>query len=207
MPGAPTAMRSRRRCCSPRNMHISSTWAKAVANSKGLDDVDADERALYQQKVVFTRRLDERWVGQSLNMGDPRLATAEHGNAILERCVEVGLKLNFKSSRFKPSSRRGRAFEIPGRTKERVWEHRVGRQRPTGGAGDRRPVRGVQHPGWPHPRPVARRARRYRRRSCPRRRRQIRIARGHRSAHARGTAAAIRAASSSRVRRTPREEA
>jgi creatinine amidohydrolase len=66
---------------------------QAVANSKGLDDVDADERALYQQKVVFTRRLDERWVGQSLNMGDPRLATAEHGNAILERCVEVGLKL------------------------------------------------------------------------------------------------------------------
>ena len=43
---------------------------------------------------MFTRRLDERWVGQSLNMGDPRLATAEHGNAILERCVEVGLKLN-----------------------------------------------------------------------------------------------------------------
>ena len=66
---------------------------QAVANSKGLGDVDDDERSLYQQRILFTRTLDERWVGRSLNMGDPRLATAEHGNAILDRCVEVGQTL------------------------------------------------------------------------------------------------------------------
>ncbi len=66
---------------------------QAVANSKGLDDVDDDERSLYQQRMVFTRTLDARWVGQSLNMGDPRLATSATGDLIFDRCVEVGLEL------------------------------------------------------------------------------------------------------------------
>ena len=67
--------------------------SKAVANSKGLADLDADERSLYQQKILFTRMLDERWVGESGNMGDPRLATVGHGRRILERTVEVGLQI------------------------------------------------------------------------------------------------------------------
>jgi hypothetical protein len=43
--------------------------------------------------MVFTRTLDARWVGESLNMGDPHLATAATGDLIFDRCVEVGLEL------------------------------------------------------------------------------------------------------------------
>ena len=65
----------------------------AVANSKGLDDLDGDERSLYQQKILFTRMLDRRWVGESGNMGNPALATVENGRRIIERTVQVGVQI------------------------------------------------------------------------------------------------------------------
>jgi creatinine amidohydrolase len=67
--------------------------SEAVANSKELADLDDDERSLYQQKILFTRMLDKRWVGESGNMGDPSLATVEHGRRIVDRTVEVGLQI------------------------------------------------------------------------------------------------------------------
>jgi creatinine amidohydrolase len=65
----------------------------AVANPKELDDLDDDERSLYEQKILFTRTLDHRWVGESANMGDPSLARTEDGEAIVRRCVDVGIQI------------------------------------------------------------------------------------------------------------------
>lgn len=65
----------------------------SVANPKELDELDDDERSLYKQKILFTRKLDRRWVGDSANMGDPSLATVEHGRIIIDRCVEVGVQI------------------------------------------------------------------------------------------------------------------
>jgi creatinine amidohydrolase len=59
---------------------------RAEANSKTLEDVTDGERSLYQRKITFTRRLDQRWVGQSGNMGD-------HGERIMAACVSVGVEL------------------------------------------------------------------------------------------------------------------
>jgi creatinine amidohydrolase/Fe(II)-dependent formamide hydrolase-like protein len=66
---------------------------ESVANSPTFDELDPDERELYKQKILFTRKLDRRWVGDSANMGDPSLARREHGEKILDRCVEVGLQI------------------------------------------------------------------------------------------------------------------
>jgi|SRR5581483_1033627 len=65
----------------------------SVVNSRTLDDVSAEELAVYKAKVPFTRTLDERWVGRSGNMGDPRRAREEHGERIIGRTVEMGLQL------------------------------------------------------------------------------------------------------------------
>jgi creatinine amidohydrolase len=65
----------------------------AVANPKELDDLEDDERSLYQQKILFTRTLDRRWVGESANMGDPSIANVDDGERIVSRCVEVGLQI------------------------------------------------------------------------------------------------------------------
>jgi creatinine amidohydrolase len=65
----------------------------AVINSTTLDLLDSSEKDLYIRKITFTRKLDERWVGESGNMGDPSKATAEKGQRILDETVEVGLKL------------------------------------------------------------------------------------------------------------------
>lgn len=65
----------------------------AVINSTTLDLLDSIEKDLYIRKITFTRKLDERWVGESGNMGDPTKATAEKGHRILDQTVEVGLKL------------------------------------------------------------------------------------------------------------------
>jgi creatinine amidohydrolase len=65
----------------------------AVANSSELDNIDPQERDLYQRKILFTRKLDERWIGESRNMGDPSLAKVEHGQKVVDRCVEVGLQI------------------------------------------------------------------------------------------------------------------
>lgn len=65
----------------------------AVTNPPRLDDLDEVEKSLYIQKVPFTRTLDERYVGQSGNMGDPSKGTAEKGERILEEAVAAGLKL------------------------------------------------------------------------------------------------------------------
>jgi creatinine amidohydrolase len=66
---------------------------QAVTNSSELEDLDPSERSLYQQKILFTRKLDHRWIGESKNMGDPSIATMEHGRRIVSRCVEVGLEI------------------------------------------------------------------------------------------------------------------
>jgi creatinine amidohydrolase/Fe(II)-dependent formamide hydrolase-like protein len=65
----------------------------AVANPLRLEDVDEKERDLYLRKVVFTRRMDERYVGSSGNMGDPSAATSEKGDRILNATVDLGLAL------------------------------------------------------------------------------------------------------------------
>jgi creatinine amidohydrolase len=67
--------------------------AEAVANSKELEDLEDDERSLYQRKILFTRTLDRRWVGDSANMGDPSIARVEYGERIIQRCVEVGQQI------------------------------------------------------------------------------------------------------------------
>jgi creatinine amidohydrolase len=67
--------------------------SKAVANSAGLEDLGDNERSLYQQKITFTRVLDQRWVGCSGNMGDPSLAKVEHGHRILAKVVEVAAQI------------------------------------------------------------------------------------------------------------------
>jgi creatinine amidohydrolase len=65
----------------------------AVVNPLHLEGLDADERELYLRKLTFTRRMDERYVGTSGNMGDPTRATAEKGRQIILATVEVGKKL------------------------------------------------------------------------------------------------------------------
>jgi creatinine amidohydrolase len=65
----------------------------AEANSPTLEQVTDGERNLYQRKITFTRRLDERWVGRSANMGDPARAEQEYGEQIVGACVRVGLQL------------------------------------------------------------------------------------------------------------------
>jgi creatinine amidohydrolase/Fe(II)-dependent formamide hydrolase-like protein len=67
--------------------------AEAEANSSTLEEVTDGERSLYQRKITFTRRLDQRWVGRSANMGDPSKAQQEHGERIIGACVTVGLQL------------------------------------------------------------------------------------------------------------------
>ena len=67
--------------------------AKAVVNSLTLEALTPGESALYRAKVPYTRTWDERWIGTSGNMGDPTKATAEKGDRIMKRAVEVGLQL------------------------------------------------------------------------------------------------------------------
>lgn len=52
----------------------------------------AQER-LYHLKVTFTRTWDDRWVGDSANMGDPTKARVEPGDRILAQVTEVGVTL------------------------------------------------------------------------------------------------------------------
>lgn len=65
----------------------------AIVNSRTLEDLSAEELALYKAKVPFTRTLDERWIGPAGNMGDPTRATQAGGERIVARTVEVGLEL------------------------------------------------------------------------------------------------------------------
>ena len=67
--------------------------ANAVVNSVTLEGLSPAESALYRSKVPYTRTWDERWIGTSGNMGDPTKATAEKGDRIMKRAVEVGLQL------------------------------------------------------------------------------------------------------------------
>jgi creatinine amidohydrolase len=67
--------------------------AEAVVNSTTLEGLTPGESALYRAKVPYTRTWDERWIGTSGNMGDPTKATAEKGDRIMQRAVEVGLQL------------------------------------------------------------------------------------------------------------------
>jgi creatinine amidohydrolase len=67
--------------------------AEAVVNSPTLEDLSPDESALYRAKIPFTRTWDERWIGESGNMGDPTPATAEKGNRIMEPAIKVGLQV------------------------------------------------------------------------------------------------------------------
>lgn len=66
---------------------------QAIAHSPTFEALDPSELALYQQRILFTRKLDRRWVGDGNNMGDPSLARLEHGRRIVDRCVEVGLEI------------------------------------------------------------------------------------------------------------------
>jgi creatinine amidohydrolase len=65
----------------------------AVANSPTLDAVDEREKALYLKKIPYTHHFDERWVGNSGNMGDPSLARAEDGERILTEAVTTGVNV------------------------------------------------------------------------------------------------------------------
>ncbi len=65
----------------------------AEINSRTLEQLSPEELSLYKAKVPFTRTLDQRWIGQSGNMGDPTRATSDHGERIIERTVKVGVEL------------------------------------------------------------------------------------------------------------------
>lgn len=65
----------------------------AVHNPRKLEGLPEPERELYLKKIVFTREMDERYVGTSGNMGDPSRASADAGNKIIDATVEVGKKL------------------------------------------------------------------------------------------------------------------
>lgn len=67
--------------------------SRAVANSTTLDDLTDAERRVYHAKLTFTHTFDERWVGSSGNMGDPRGATAEKGERIVGATVDLGTAL------------------------------------------------------------------------------------------------------------------
>lgn len=67
--------------------------ADAVVNSRTLEALSEGETALYRARIPFTRTLDERWIGESGNMGDPTRATAANGDRLMRRTVETGLKL------------------------------------------------------------------------------------------------------------------
>jgi creatinine amidohydrolase len=64
--------------------------SEAVANPLHLEGLESPERDLYLRKIVFTRKMDHRYVGESGNMGDPCGATAEKGDLIMDATVEVG---------------------------------------------------------------------------------------------------------------------
>ena len=65
--------------------------SKAVVNSTTLEALSPNETKLYRSKIPYTRTWDERWIGTSGNMGDPTRATAEKGQQIIGKAVEVGL--------------------------------------------------------------------------------------------------------------------
>jgi len=67
--------------------------ADATINSTTLEQLSKDESELYRGKILFTRVLDERWIGSSGNMGDPTRATAEKGERIIGQAVKVGVQL------------------------------------------------------------------------------------------------------------------
>lgn len=71
--------------------HVDLT--KAVINSPRLENLKPNERAMYLKKVPFTRTWNERWVGHSGNMGDPTKATADKGQRLIDRAVDLGLQL------------------------------------------------------------------------------------------------------------------
>jgi creatinine amidohydrolase/Fe(II)-dependent formamide hydrolase-like protein len=79
----------------------------AAVNSPTLEALSPDELALYRAKIPFTRTLDHRWVGASGNMGDPTRASAEKGERIVGKTVEVGLRLLdvLKTQQPRPSGR------------------------------------------------------------------------------------------------------
>jgi creatinine amidohydrolase len=66
---------------------------KAVVNSPTLEDLDESEKEIYLKKIAYTHTFDERWLGTSGNMGDPRLATSADGDRILEQAVKTGVRV------------------------------------------------------------------------------------------------------------------
>lgn len=64
---------------------------KAVAHpGYGLKEA---EWAVWRSGTIFTRKMDKAYVGESGNFGDPRKATVEVGEKVIEKTVAMGLKL------------------------------------------------------------------------------------------------------------------
>jgi creatinine amidohydrolase len=61
--------------------------SKAIANSPTLEALDQVEKDVYLKKISYTHTFDERWVGQTGNMGDPTSAKAEDGERIIQHTV------------------------------------------------------------------------------------------------------------------------
>lgn len=55
--------------------------------------VSSEEMNLYLSHAKFTRLMDERWVGNSANHGDPKLASAEYGHRIISRATGAGKEM------------------------------------------------------------------------------------------------------------------
>jgi len=66
---------------------------RAEVKEVRLEALDEAERSVYLRKLTFTHRFDQRWVGETGNMGDPTRATAEAGQRIIAATVDVGLEL------------------------------------------------------------------------------------------------------------------
>lgn len=65
----------------------------AVANSPTLEGLTDDEKVVYLKKLTFTHTFDQRWVGDSNNMGNPRAATRDKGDRIIAETVALGIQL------------------------------------------------------------------------------------------------------------------
>lgn len=65
---------------------------KARANPSA-PNVSENELEMYLDKVRFTHELDRRWIGDSGNYGNPKIATREKGEKIVDETVRRGIKL------------------------------------------------------------------------------------------------------------------
>jgi creatinine amidohydrolase len=70
-----------------------SKMAKMDRATATKPHVSPEEWEMYVDKVRYTRKMDERWVGKSANFDDPTKASREVGEKIISATVQRGLRL------------------------------------------------------------------------------------------------------------------